>query len=276
MIRFVISSYNHFMTTKPMIGNMLTSGVCYGAGDVLAQKIEKHQGKRKYYDFSRIGIYASFGFLFGGPAYYLWFKKLHHLDGVVKNFIIYRENNLISKNIARVYNRRLAHLRLSNTPEQMPEAIKDTIKKTGHFLTPEQELLISKLVDVKDPIVRSKTVMAIQIMADQFIFSALYPFYFVILTGSALALVNDFKERIKNAKRLNPVELNQKSLIQHLKDSANISYKKWWQIYSADLMVFPMIQLINFAFIPPHLNVVYLSVVNIFWNAYLCYVGSEH
>jgi hypothetical protein len=276
MIRHLISSYNNLMTGKPLIGNMITSGICYGCGDALAQKIEKANGKRDKYDFSRMTVYTMFGFLCGGPAYYLWFKKLHHLDGVVKNFIIFRENNQISKNIARVYNKRLSHLRLSTTHDHVPEAIKDAIKKTGHFLTAEEELLISKLVDVRDPVVRSKTVMAIQIMADQFIFSALYPFYFIIITATLLALIKDMKERKKIENNEQNEKYVSKSIYEHAVESTQLSYKKWWQIYSADLMVFPMIQLVNFAFIPPHLNVMYISVVNIFWNAYLCYVGSEH
>ena len=271
-------NYNLFIEKKPLLANCATSGFCYGAGDALAQTIEKKMGKRKEYDFQRMFTYGLFGLCFGGPAYYFWFKKIHHMDHMIKNFMIFRENKYVANQIQRVYNMKLKKIRFSNKEGNTGTTVKEYIEKNGRFLNQEEEQMIKKLVDVNDPIVRSKTTMGSQILADQFIFSSLYPFYFILISGLMMTTGNLIKDK-KLAEKKDSLDkgLYVANVYKNsFKTNLDNSIKKWPVIYSTDLMVWPVLQIINFTFIPPHLNSIYVNFINIFWNSFLCYIGGEH
>jgi hypothetical protein len=274
---YLFRTYNRFIESNPFIGNCVTSGVCYGAGDALAQTIEKKMGKREKYDFARMATYGAFGLCFGGPAYYLWFKKIHHMDAIIKNFMIHRENKYVANQIQRVYTMKLKKIRFSNTNSSTGSCVKQYVEKNGRFLNPEEEQMIKKLVDVNDPIVKSKTTMGMQILADQFVFSALYPFYFIMLSGLMMTGVNLTRDKeLKEKQGYQKLEHVVNKFRDGIKSNGENSIKKWPIIYSTDLMVWPVLQIINFTFVPPHLNSIYVNVINVFWNAFLCSVGGEH
>lgn len=274
----IFKAYNVFIEKKPLLANCATSGFCYGAGDALAQTVEKKMGKRKEYDFQRMLTYGLFGLCFGGPAYYFWFKKIHHMDHMIKNFMIFRENKYVANQIQRVYNMKLKKIRFSNKEGNTGTTVKEYIEKNGRFLNQEEEQMIKKLVDVNDPIVRLKTTMGSQILADQFIFSSLYPFYFILISGLMMTTGNLMKDKKLADKK---DSLDKGLYVANVyKNSFNTnldnSIKKWPVIYSTDLMVWPVLQIINFTFVPPHLNSIYVNFINIFWNSFLCYIGGEH
>ena len=50
---------------------------------------------------------------------------------------------------------------------------------------------------------------------------------------------------------------------------------KFFEIYKTDCAVWPLVQMANFALVPEHLQPVFLNCVNIFWNAFLCYVSQD-
>jgi hypothetical protein len=269
--------YNRYIESNPFTGNCITSGICYGAGDALAQTIEKKSGKREKYDFARMATYGAFGLFFGGPAYYLWFKKIHHMDAIIKNFMIHRENKYVAKQIQRVYTMKLKIIRFNNKDSSTGSSVKKHVEKHGRFLNETEEEMIKKLVDVNDPIVKSKTTMGMQILADQFVFSALYPFYFIMISGLMMTGANLLKDKdLEKKEGYRKFEYIMHKYSQSFKTNGENSIKKWPVIYSTDLMVWPVLQIINFTFVPPHLNSIYVNVVNIFWNAFLCSVGGEH
>ena len=45
----------------------------------------------------------------------------------------------------------------------------------------------------------------------------------------------------------------------------------WFNIF-----VWPMAQMINFSFVPQHLQPVYVNILNIGWNTFLCYTAQSH
>lgn len=88
------------------------------------------------------------------------------------------------------------------------------------------------------------TIKAIKILADQIIFSSLYTLFFL----SAIPTFTGEK----------------------------VSYSKFPEIYITDWKVWPLLQLINFTFIPPYLQPIYVNLFNIAWNAYLSYSIGGH
>ncbi len=43
----LLSLYNNALLSKPLLVTSLSTGVCYGTGDYIAQNIEINQGKRE-------------------------------------------------------------------------------------------------------------------------------------------------------------------------------------------------------------------------------------
>ena len=124
---------------------------------------------------------------------------------------------------------------------------------------------------IEKPMIRSKTILVSKIYADQFIFSVFYPIFFMLSTGILLENTKkeDF-EYIKTNKKLNT---------EKIKNSFNKSVEnvknKFAKIYVADCAVWPLIQMANFAFIPSQLQPIFVNTVNIFWNAFICYVSQD-
>lgn len=117
---------------------------------------------------------------------------------------------------------------------------------------------------IEKPIIRSKTVLVAKIYADQFIFSVIYPVFFMMSTGVALDMVNQ-KEEITLQSFTNTVK----------KAWTNVK-NKFSQIYIADCAVWPLVQMANFAFIPAHLQSIFVNFVNIGWNTFLSYTSQGH
>lgn len=64
---FALNTYNRALKSKPLLVTAISTAVCYGAGDTIAQSIEIKQNKREEYDLSRLGVFITFGLLAGGP-----------------------------------------------------------------------------------------------------------------------------------------------------------------------------------------------------------------
>jgi len=50
---------------------------------------------------------------------------------------------------------------------------------------------------------------------------------------------------------------------------------KYLTIYSADCAVWPLAQIANFAFIPLIYQPIYVNILNIFWNSFICLVSQR-
>lgn len=48
----------------------------------------------------------------------------------------------------------------------------------------------------------------------------------------------------------------------------------WWSTVTANWAVWPLVQMINFAFVPLQYRVIVVSIVGVFWNAYLSMKSS--
>ena len=70
----------HALNAKPLLVTSVSSCLCYCAGDQLAQYIELKTNKRNNMDYQRTINMTIFGLTIGGPLYYAWFKKVHHID----------------------------------------------------------------------------------------------------------------------------------------------------------------------------------------------------
>ncbi len=83
-------------------------------------------------------------------------------------------------------------------------------------------------------------------------------------TGVALDIVNQ-KEEITIQNLTNSVK----------KAWTNIK-NKFAQIYIADCAIWPLAQMANFAFIPSHLQPIFVNFINIGWNTFLSYTSQGH
>ena len=60
----------------------------------------------------------------------------------------------------------------------------------------------------------------------------------------------------------------------HTEAWANM-YNNFWPVYKMDLMIWPFIQLINFAFVPPHLQASVVALCSVGWGGYLSWVNDQ-
>ena len=93
----LLSKYNTFMQVRPLLGVCMSPGVCYGAGDYLAQHIEKSQGKRNITDVRRFLGFTAFGGVLAGPIYHMWFNKLKNVPSLIEKLVKYNETRYLSR-----------------------------------------------------------------------------------------------------------------------------------------------------------------------------------
>jgi hypothetical protein len=254
--------YNTVLEKYPKSGTSVTTGFCYGAGDFLAQKIEKDQCKREKYDIHRLIVFTAFGTFFGGPIYYAWFQKLSRTPQVLEKIVQYNEKRFLAYKFR----------------EQLNIALKNNNIESMSFKT-FRETFKQNFENIDKPLVRSKTVLTAKILLDQFIFSVFYPMFFLIMSGVMLKttkplydsmLIEDKEESKKKLAECN-TGLLKKSFLEGVHDIKT----KFGKIYMLDCAIWPMAQMINFSFVPQHLQPVYVNVLNIGWNSFLCYTQQE-
>lgn len=243
----LLGLYNGALQSKPLLVTSLSTGVCYGAGDYIAQTIEKNQGKRENYDLKRLTVFTIFGTVAGGPVYYAWFSKIHNMEIFIERIVKWNEKRTLAN-----------HFKIELHKHLSSNSLGDLSMKTFRTNYKAHFDLIDK------PIIRSKTVLVAKIYADQFIFSVIYPIFFMMTTGVALDMVNQ-KEEITIQSFTNSV----KKAWTNVKD-------KFAQIYVADCAVWPLAQMANFAFIPAHLQPIFVNFINIGWNTFLSYTSQGH
>ena len=117
---------------------------------------------------------------------------------------------------------------------------------------------------IEKPIIKSKTILVAKIYADQFIFSVIYPIFFMMTTGIALDMVKQ-EEDYTIERTMNSI----KNAWTNVKN-------KFVQIYFTDCAIWPLAQMFNFTFVPPHLQPIFVNVMNIGWNTFLSYTSQGH
>lgn len=246
--RRILTGYNTVLNNKPLLSTSISTGFCYGSGDILAQYIEKKQGKREKFDWHRTSVFTIFGTIIAGPIYYEWFSKINKIPIFLENVIKWNQYRILAGEFkkqlaANIKNNKLDLMSMKTFREQFKHNF-ETIEK---------------------PLIRSKTILVSQVYADQFIFSIIYPVFFMITTGMLLKLTKK-----ENRKKLS-IDLIYKLLL----DSWNNVKNKFAKIYITDCTIWPLIQMTNFAFIPAPFQPIFVNIINIGWNAFLSYVSQN-
>jgi hypothetical protein len=247
-------AYNSILHKYPLPITSLTTGACYGAGDYLAQKVEMKQGKRTEIDKHRLAMFTLFGTFLGGPIYYAWFNKIDKMPILVERIVKWNQQRYITNE----FRKQLHHHVNKNSVDAM--SMKDF-----------RVQLKSSFEIIEKPMIRSKTILVSKIYADQFIFSVFYPIFFMISTG--VLLENTKKEDLEYIKENK--KLNTEKIINSFNKSIDNVKNKFARIYITDCAVWPLIQMANFAFIPSHLQPIFVNTINIFWNSFICYVSQD-
>ncbi len=243
----ILSAYNRALKSRPLLVTSLSTGVCYGLGDFIAQTIEKKQSKREKYDIKRLSVFTIFGTFAGGPIYYAWFSKIHNMPIFIENVVKWNEKRTLMRHFRQELN---THLNSNNLSNMSMKNFRINYKT--HFDI------------IEKPVIRSKTVLVAKIYADQFIFSVLYPVFFMMTTGVMLDLTN------------NPNQISFGGFFCAVKKSWENVKKKFVQIYVADCAIWPLVQMANFAFVPEHLQPIFVNIMNIGWNTFLSYTSQSH
>ena len=251
------------MVSYPKVVTSVTTGICYGSGDLLAQKIEKNQGKRTEYDWHRTLTFTLFGTLLAGPIYYAWFNKLAKTPMLLEKIAKKNETRTLKYKFNEKFNEALYGNKLDTLSfKQFREQFKENFD------------------NFEKPIIRSKTILTTKILLDQFVFSTIYPIFFLMTTGICLKttkpLYDSFFESNDEKKVLLRKQCNTKLLKQSFNEGITDIKNKFLGIYVMDCAMWPMAQMINFSFVPQHLQAVYVNVLNIGWNAFLCYSSQSH
>ncbi len=250
----LLSLYNNFIQKRPQLGTSVSTSLCYCAGDYLAQKIEIKQGKRKEIDYHRLGVFTLFGLCMAGPIYYQWFNKLNKVPALIEKVVKYNETRYLSLKFKH----------------QLRDALKNDKVDNLSFKLFKQQFQ-ENFNTIEKPLIRSKTVLVTKIYLDQFVFSILYPIFFMVSTGVLLKTTK--KEDVN--KMISDKQINTELIKNSFKESIENVKKKFINIYITDCAVWPLVQMANFAFIPPHMQPIFVNGVNIFWNAFLCYSSQD-
>ena len=244
-------AYTRLLNEKPLITTSMSSAVCYFAGDILAQRIEISQQKRTKFDFHRTSVMTVFALTTAGPLYCMWFQKIHHINKIFDVFVKWNYERQLAGKLRNTFSK---HIRDGKIEDM-------SMKKFIEINRNQFNQLNNEIV------FRSKTILAGQVYADQFIFSAIYPVIFMMGTG----LLIDNTKRDESGKIIS-VDKFKKSL----NNNWNKVKDKYLTIYMTDCAVWPLIQIGNFAFIPAIYQPIFVNFINIFWNAFICYVSQGH
>lgn len=265
-----IGAYNAVLKSHPLTTKSLTSGVMYGAGDVLCQVGESyHDDKPLKINWKRVAVMTGFGTLIGGPMYHYWFAYLDHLPMQLLQLRRHRHK----LEIMRAYN---------------------TLKRNG--------ITVGEMIVPETRQYNKWTVKAVKIVADQFIFSSLYTLIFFMGIGTANALVDgvpddnpedslpvasraalialrklppspEIEEAVREIIATAPGHTTIERALRHAWKHTKTVYKA---TYIADCIVWPPLQLINFTFIPVQYQVLYVNICNLFWNTFLSFMANGH
>ena len=99
-------------------------------------------------------------------------------------------------------------------------------------------------------------------------------------TGVMLKTTKPLYDSLFEQNKEKQIELRKQCNLLLLKKSFNEGVtdikNKFLGIYVMDCAMWPMAQMINFSFVPQHLQAVYVNILNIGWNAFLCYSSQSH
>lgn len=267
-----IQAYNKVLHRYPLTTKSLTSGLMYGAGDILCQVGEAYHDKKSIeINWKRVGVMTAFGTLIGGPMYHYWFAYLDHLPMQLLQLRRHRHK----LEILRAYN---------------------TLKRNG--------IVVGEMVMPKTEPYSKYTIKAVKIAADQLVFSSIYTLVFFMGIGTANALCGVGEEaEDKPEERLSPALQKVLATLRALPPTPEIekavqdivataatatSFEKaitmawnhtkkvYGATYAADCVVWPPLQLINFTFIPVQYQVLYVNICNLFWNTFLSFMANGH
>jgi hypothetical protein len=243
-----LARYNRLLKANPLIVTSLTTGFCYGLGDFIAQTIEIKQEQSSSYNSYRLGVMGIYGIFLGGPVYYVWFSRIERIPQLLEKLVSWNEKRTLVAHFSRELGERINS---NNIIDMSMKAFRNSYKANFEV--------------IDKPIIRSKTILVAKIYADQFLFSPLYIGYFLLSTGLMMDLPS------YNMKQ----PLYSQFKRSYLKTWENIK-KKFVNIYVADCAVWPLAQMANFAFVPSHLQPIFVNVVNVAWNSYLSYASQGH
>jgi len=237
-----------------MLSTSLATGACYGLGDILAQTVEIKQDRRKEYDWHRTGVFTVFATVMAGPIYYVWFRKIDTMPQLINRVVKWNQERQLAQEFRKQLSIRLQKGDIENMSMKV-----------------FREQFKHRFEAYNNRVIHSKTVLVCKVYADQFIFSTIYPVFFLMVTGILLAnTTKEDYEYIKQHKRLNMEKIN-----KSISDSWHNLKQKYLRIYMMDCAVWPLAQMANFAFIPSHFHAIFVNVLNIFWNTFICYVSQD-
>ncbi len=243
----LLSRYNKALESNPILVTSLTTGFCYGAGDVVAQSLEMKTNGKTEIDKKRLIVFTLFGTCLGGPIYYFWFAKVDTMPRILGTIARWNER----RNLVFHFSRELEHHTAKNTIGSM---------SMKQFRMSYKENFDS----IQKPLIRSKTILVAKIYADQFIFSPFYIVFFMMTTGTALEYKNN-EDQTVGANVSNAIS----------KAWVGVK-KKFIDIYITDCALWPLAQMANFAFVPTQYQAIFVNIINIGWNAFLSYASRNH
>lgn len=244
----LLYSYNRLLKANPLTVTSLTTGFCYGLGDFLAQSLEIRQGKKDSYNTYRLAVMGVYGTFLGGPIFYAWFSRIDRIPQLLEKIVAWNEKRILVSHFSRELGERLNS---KNIIDMSMTAFRQSYKANFDI--------------IDKPIIRSKTILVAKIYADQFLFSPLYICFFLLSTG----LMMDFPNYKSNQPIYPQFKKSLLSTWQNVKS-------KFINIYVTDCAVWPLAQMANFAFVPSHLQPIFVNVVNVAWNTFLSYASQGH
>jgi hypothetical protein len=265
----IASKYNDLLHEWPIITKSVTSGIMYGAGDLLCQVGEAaHNNKPLRIEWKRTAVMATFGTVVSGPLYHYWFA---YLDTFPIRMYELRKQRQRWK-ILRAYNLLKSH----NVP-------------VGELVLPDTKPF------------HKWTMKFSKIMMDQLVFSSAYMVLFFMGVGVMNEAVGVGKKQpqppeiagmihslnnMKTETNLDAIEniirkleishehQNRPSLLTMIKHSWDHTKEVYLTTYIADWVVWPPLQLVNFTFVPLRYQVLYVNVCNLMWNTFLSFMAN--
>lgn len=251
----ILSSYQDNLENKtPMLTNVLTITGTYVAGQAISQMITGD------YSLGNLAVYAAYGPI-GGLCYYYWFKVLDKVPGEM----LIRSNayqDLFFKKVPNYLKDRLA-LSFNREVFISDAKVKGHVQKDGldvpdgtqlPVMIPEGTQIAIGSLNIqpkKIETINKWSLKFTKIFMDQFIFSSTYTAFLMVMIG------------LLSGKGMGD--------IGHSLDQS------FWTIFKMDCMVWPIVQFVNFTYVPRWAQPVAVNVVNVAWNTYIALVlGAVH
>lgn len=288
--------YNDILQRRPLPTKIVTTGLMFAGGDILAQYTEhyveekdKKERKEMIVDYKRMTIFFIFGTVLAGPSFHYWYNYLNEIPTLLWSLKKFRQRGRILKAYTYLKSHgievKLDHSKLPKTAplgKLQTKFIKMILDQTVFAPIFLVSLFIS--VGLMEKISEKFYMLYLLDDDDKNTSGTVDPYLEEVLvkledhlneTNNARWLDQYTKRMIKQLHRAQAIEENNLSWKNIWFDSVNHMKQVFFPTYLMDCLIWPPLQFINFTFVPVQFQFLFVNTATLIYNIFLSFVANK-